>query len=166
MLCDYVGQEKFLKGVSIYLKKHLFANSVTHDLWDGISSSTGLEIPKLMENWITKVGFPVLTVTENKEGITVRQDRFLETGAAKPEDNETLWYVTFFKNILVRKDARYIVYAHSLCLFRQVPLNIVSESNGERSVARDALLREREAHFELDTRKQFKLNAGTNGFCK
>lgn len=38
------------------------------------------------------MGFPVLTVTETKEGIVVRQDRFLETGHAKPEDNQTIWY--------------------------------------------------------------------------
>jgi hypothetical protein len=42
MLCDYVGEEKFLKGVSIYLKKRQYANSVTADLWEGISVATGM----------------------------------------------------------------------------------------------------------------------------
>lgn len=37
------------------------------------------------------MGFPVLIVTETSTGIHIRQDRFLETGHAKPEDNETLW---------------------------------------------------------------------------
>ena len=37
------------------------------------------------------MGFPVLTVTETPTGIKVRQDRFLENGLAKPEDNETIW---------------------------------------------------------------------------
>ena len=41
MLSKYVGEEKFLKGVSIYLKKHLYANSVTTDLWEGIGEATG-----------------------------------------------------------------------------------------------------------------------------
>ena len=91
MLSSYVGEEKFLKGVSLYLKRKLFANSVTHDLWEGISAATGVNITQLMENWITKIGYPVLTVTEEVNGITIRQDRFLETGAAQPEDNETIW---------------------------------------------------------------------------
>ena len=95
MLSNYVGEEKFLKGVSIYLKKKLFGNSVTHDLWDGISAATGLDITGLMENWVTKMGFPVLTVTEDAKGITVRQDRFLETGPADPKDNQTIWFVSF-----------------------------------------------------------------------
>lgn len=73
-------------------------------------TTIGQDIVGLMENWITKVcsapsercagwdahvdlqiGFPVLTVTETKEGIEVRQDRFLETGIAEPEENETIW---------------------------------------------------------------------------
>lgn len=41
MLSNYVGEEAFLKGVSTYLKKHLYGNSVTKDLWDGISATTG-----------------------------------------------------------------------------------------------------------------------------
>jgi aminopeptidase 2 len=40
MLSVYVGEEKFLKGVSIYLKKHLYANSVAEDLWAGIQEAT------------------------------------------------------------------------------------------------------------------------------
>ena len=42
MLSNYVGEDKFLKGVSLYLKDHLFGNSVTEDLWKGVSTSTGL----------------------------------------------------------------------------------------------------------------------------
>ena len=41
MLSEYVGEDKFLKGVSIYLKKHLFSNSVTKDLWQGIQEASG-----------------------------------------------------------------------------------------------------------------------------
>lgn len=42
MLSEYVGEEKFLKGVSIYLKQRLYGSSVTKDLWDGISEATGM----------------------------------------------------------------------------------------------------------------------------
>ena len=41
MLMNFVGEERFLKGVSIYLKKHLYANSVTRDLWEGIEEASG-----------------------------------------------------------------------------------------------------------------------------
>ena len=41
MLLKYVGDDKFLHGVSLYLKDHLFGNSVTEDLWKGIATATG-----------------------------------------------------------------------------------------------------------------------------
>lgn len=137
MLSNYVGEERFLKGVSIYLKNKLYANSVTKDLWEGISKATGVDVPKIMDNWITKIGFPVLTVTETSEGIHVRQDRFLDTGKGQGADNETIW---------------------------QVPLRIVTtDASGKTVHYNDALLAEREQDFKIDTTKPFKLNANTTG---
>ncbi|KAH7103916.1 leucyl aminopeptidase [Auriculariales sp. MPI-PUGE-AT-0066] len=90
MLVSVVGEEKFLEGVSIYLKKHLYGNSVTKDLWAGIEEATGFDVPTLMNNWVLKIGYPVLAVAETSTGITVRQDRFLDTGDATEQENETI----------------------------------------------------------------------------
>ena len=48
----------------------------------------------MMDNWIKKIGYPVITVTEQEGGIHLRQDRFLESGPADPKDNETIWYAS------------------------------------------------------------------------
>lgn len=71
MLSAFVGEEHFLRGVSIYLKKHLYANSVSKDLWNGIGEATSeqiarrvdfladlrleLDIAGMMDNWVSKV---------------------------------------------------------------------------------------------------------------
>ncbi|KAH8102858.1 peptidase family M1-domain-containing protein [Cristinia sonorae] len=137
MLYQYAGDEKFMRGVSIYLKEHLFGNSVTEDLWKGIQSSTGLDIPHLMDNWVKKIGYPVVTVTEVEGGIQVRQDRFLDSGPVKPEDNETIW---------------------------TIPLFVLTVSDkGEAIIDRQILLNEREKFIPLDTTKVFKVNTGTVG---
>ncbi|KAJ7102847.1 leucyl aminopeptidase [Mycena epipterygia] len=137
MLSDCVGEERFLKGVSRYLKDHLYGNSVTRDLWDGISAATGQDIPRLMDNWITKIGFPLITVTETSTGIHVRQDRFLNSGAPNAEDNETIW---------------------------NVPLGILTvDKEGQVHVDKTAILEEREKTITIDTTRSFKLNAGTIG---
>ncbi|KAI9451359.1 leucyl aminopeptidase [Lactarius psammicola] len=137
MLSKFVGEEKFLKGVSLYLKKHLYSNTVSRNLWEGIGEATGLDIPGIMDSWVSKMGFPVLTVTETPTGIKVRQDRFLEGGPAKPEDNETIW---------------------------SVPLGLVTAAApGQALVDNGPLLETREAEFALDTSKPFKVNADTNG---
>jgi aminopeptidase 2 len=59
MLCDYVGEEKFLKGVSLYLKNNLYGNTVTNDLFEGISSATGFDTVRIMDNWIKQVRIEV-----------------------------------------------------------------------------------------------------------
>ncbi|TFK50212.1 hypothetical protein OE88DRAFT_1736470 [Heliocybe sulcata] len=140
MLSSYVGEDRFLKGVSIYLKKHLYANSVTRDLWEGVAESTGIDVPKVMDNWVSKTGFPVISVTETDKGIHVRQDRFLSSGPADPKENETIW---------------------------TVPLQILSvNGHGEAVIDKDAILDEREKMIPLDTSKPFKLNANTTGLYR
>ncbi|KAK7463587.1 Aminopeptidase 2 mitochondrial [Stygiomarasmius scandens] len=137
MLSTYVGEDKFFKGVSLYLKDHMYGNSVTNDLWEGIGRATGLDIPKLMDNWVKKIGFPVVTVTETPKGIKVRQDRFLATGLAEGKDNETIW---------------------------SIPLSILTvDSSGKTTIDKTALLDTREKEISLDINNTFKLNAGTNG---
>ncbi|KAF5327080.1 hypothetical protein D9619_004508 [Psilocybe cf. subviscida] len=140
MLYVYVGEALFFKGVSLYLKKHLFGSTVTQDLWEGMASATGLDIAHLMENWVNKTGYPVLTVTEQDEKIlTVRQDRFLETGPASSEQNETIW---------------------------TVPLAIASSTNGDKTIESTIILEERAKSIAFDTTKSFKLNAETTGFYR
>ncbi|THH28050.1 hypothetical protein EUX98_g6135 [Antrodiella citrinella] len=137
MLSRYVGEEDFLKGVSLYLKEHRFGNTVTNDLWEGIGKATGVDISKVMGNWISKMGFPVVTVTETKDGVLVRQDRFLETGPAPPEHNETLW---------------------------TIPLSLLTVSaDGKANIDTKIILDSRETTISLDTSKPFKINAGTTG---
>lgn len=55
MLSNYVGEDRFRKGVSIYLKNKLYENSVKSDLWEGISQAAGIDVSKVMDDWIKKV---------------------------------------------------------------------------------------------------------------
>ncbi|WVQ78532.1 hypothetical protein IAT38_000618 [Cryptococcus sp. DSM 104549] len=139
MLAGVVGEETFLKGVSIYLKKHVYGNAETKDLWEGISEASGLDVAKIMANWTLKVGFPVVKVEESGDGkITVTQNRFLSTGDVKPEEDETLWYV---------------------------PLEVATlGSDGKVSVDHKAILEGRTTTYDLGAGADaFKLNASTIG---
>jgi aminopeptidase 2 len=140
MLSEYVGQETFLKGVSIYLKNHLYGNGDPQDLWNGISQAAGVDVGQLISDWLIKIGFPVLTVTETNDGIRVRQDRFLSTGDATDEENQTIW---------------------------RVPLALLStNSDGKTSTDRSVVLSKREEDIKLDTSKPWKLNAGRVSFFR
>jgi aminopeptidase 2 len=139
MLSSVVGEDRFLKGVSIYLKKHLYGNSVTADLWEGIKEASGVDVSKIMREWVVEVGFPVITVEESKGSseIKVRQNRFLATGDLKPEEDQILWYVP----LELKKVAR----------------------DGGVSVDHHAILQEREATFKVGDSRAFKVNAETVG---
>ncbi|KAJ7242384.1 ERAP1-like C-terminal domain-containing protein [Mycena haematopus] len=140
MLSEYIGEDRFLKGVSMYLKAHLYGNSVTRDLWNGISASSGQDVARLMDNWITKIGFPLITVSETSSGIHVRQDRYLDNGTPTAEENETIW---------------------------NVPLAILTvNEDGLVHIDKTALLEEKEKTFAIDTNKTFKLNAGSIGLYR
>jgi aminopeptidase N len=89
MLATHLGQETFLNGVSKYLKAHAYSNAKTQDLWSALSDASGQDVTALMENWITKIGFPVLTVTEKSNQLAIRQSRYLSTGDANHQDDAT-----------------------------------------------------------------------------
>jgi len=56
MLCACLGQEKFMDGVRIYLKRHMYSNTITKDLWKALSESSGIDVENLMGSWINDVG--------------------------------------------------------------------------------------------------------------
>jgi aminopeptidase 2 len=37
MMKDFLGQDKFMKGITYYLNKYKFGNAVTADLWNALS---------------------------------------------------------------------------------------------------------------------------------
>ncbi|KAL4243860.1 Aminopeptidase [Abortiporus biennis] len=140
MLLHYLGEDNFLKGVSIYLKSRLFKNGVTEDLWAGITEVTGIDVASIMDTWIKKTGFPVVTVIESEDGIFLRQDRFLESGKPDKENNETTW---------------------------SIPLSLLTISgDGVARVDNTIVLDTREKFIPLDTSKSYKLNAGTVSFYR
>lgn len=93
MLSAYLGTETFLKGVSNYLKAHAYGNAKTTALWKALSDASGKDVNEFANNWITKIGFPVVTVAEETGQISIRQSRFLSTGDVKAEDDETTWWI-------------------------------------------------------------------------
>lgn len=136
MLKGVVGDDKFFKGVSLYLNKHLYGNAKTSDLWAGISQAVGKDIGSVMNNWILKIGFPVVSVEELGNGqVRLTQHRFLITGDVKPEEDETVWWI---------------------------PLEIKAVQGGKTTVDHDAVLDSRTATFDVAS-DVFKLNAETVG---
>lgn len=109
MLANYMGQKTFRDGVSSYLKKFLYGNAQTDDLWsaledaatkNGEKSNDGTPIGQLMKSWTRQTGYPVLSVSRKdpakKAGsLSISQDRFLSFGGSeeKSKDEKQLWFI-------------------------------------------------------------------------
>jgi len=93
MLSSHLGEKVFLQGVADYLKAHQYSNATTNDLWSALSKASGKDVNSFMDNWVRKIGFPVVTVAEEPGQIGLRQQRFLLAGDAKPQEDETVWWI-------------------------------------------------------------------------
>lgn len=84
MLSDWLGPNKFLDGIKIYMKTHRLGNATTDDLWHALEQATDVDVSSFMKKWTQQPGFPVLLVEEIRDGrslkLNVRQERFLSAG--------------------------------------------------------------------------------------
>jgi puromycin-sensitive aminopeptidase len=105
MLSEYLGAETFRKGLSQYLKKYKYGNAATVDLWTSLEIVSKKPVRKIMDKWTAEPGYPVLTVLENKNKVTVTQKRFFSNRiVAKKSNHSTLWNVPF--SILQRNNVK------------------------------------------------------------
>jgi aminopeptidase 2 len=103
MLCDFLGPEKFSRGISQYLKKHQYGNANTLDLWSALEECSGQTVSNMMNNWTSVKGYPLVTIThESYDPITkemtihVQQSVFLISGSN--ETDNRLWLIPLSVN--------------------------------------------------------------------
>jgi len=77
MIEAYVGEEKFRKGISSYLKRFSYSNATAEDLWTSIQEASGEKISDVIKEWITKKGYPVVYVNVKGNCIDLIQERFM-----------------------------------------------------------------------------------------
>jgi puromycin-sensitive aminopeptidase len=143
MLEQYLGPEVFRSGVRDYLQTHTFANADTGDLWAALGRAAHQPIPAVMDGWIFRPGYPVVTVSRDAGGhLVLTQQRFNYLRAPLPPsapEPEQPW---------------------------QVPVQLrVHERGG--SVEQRVLLTDREARLRLgETADAVVANAGGHGFYR
>lgn len=96
MLKNYIGEEAFRSGLSNYFKKHAYGNTSGDDLWAALSETSGKDVGSFMDPWITRPGFPVLTVSQVGKRTKLTQEHFGENRAKA--DPEKIWPIPTFSN--------------------------------------------------------------------
>ena len=85
MLESYLGEEKFREGIRRYMGRHKFGNTTTADLWIALAEVSGKPVREFAAGWTEQPGFPVVRITEVKDGLSLKQERFtLNQKDAKP----------------------------------------------------------------------------------
>ena len=86
MLEQYLGAAVFRDGIRKYLADHRFGNAETQDLWTAIGAASNHPVQAIMDGWIFRSGYPLVTVTPDRGGraLVFAQRRFTYLPAGTP----------------------------------------------------------------------------------
>ena len=76
MLQYFVGNDAFQAGLRDYFEKHAYSNTEAADLWQAIGAASGQDITHIMTTWISQSGYPVVSITQEGETVTLAQQQF------------------------------------------------------------------------------------------
>ncbi|MBI2020225.1 M1 family metallopeptidase [Candidatus Daviesbacteria bacterium] len=94
MLHEYLGPKDFRDGLRHYLKKHSYSNAQTEDLWKSLEEVSGKPVSKVMRNWTSKPGHPVIIVVDSGKDLKLTQSRFFSSPISKKESKDkTVWSI-------------------------------------------------------------------------
>lgn len=88
MLQQHIGNEAFQKGLASYFAKYKYSNTTGDDLWAELSQASGENIGEFMNSWISQSGYPVVSVSQKGNDLTISQQQFF-VGPHQP--SEKLW---------------------------------------------------------------------------
>lgn len=132
MLVKFLGEDTFQKGMRSYLTKHKYGNAKTSDLWASLAEASGQPVAEIMTAWTQIIGYPVLTVDAKQEQSSLRlnvsQNRFLNSGNVKEEEDQTIWsvplrLVTDKSHDLTAESARGLLNTRSVTIDLPVDVN-------------------------------------------
>lgn len=94
MLADYLGEKDFRDGLRYYLRKHSYKNTETIHLWQAFEKVSGKPVAKVMHNWTSKPGYPVIKAEIKNNQLNFSQERFFSSPISKNKTKDkTLWQV-------------------------------------------------------------------------
>jgi len=96
MLFHYIGNHDFQEGLHNYMKKFMYRNAVTEDLWGAFEEQSKKPVKSIMSTWTRQMGYPLITVTARQNGsnrvLTLQQEKFSIDGVVSEKD-QTKWMV-------------------------------------------------------------------------
>lgn len=138
MLAQYLGERDFREGLRHYLKKHMYENAKTIDLWIALEEVSGKPVRKIMADWTGKPGYPLLRLEEKKGKLHIIQSRFFSSALSRRATRDTtLWQVPFTMQTAQSKKSVSQLLATKSMVFPKPPKDSWIKLNvGEATFAR------------------------------
>lgn len=95
MLLHYVGEDDFRTGLKDYFATHAYANTTGDDLWAALAAASSKDVSAFMDPWLTRPGFPIITVDQKGAQLELTQTRFTQNGK---KSDDTVWPVPLLSN--------------------------------------------------------------------
>jgi puromycin-sensitive aminopeptidase len=105
MLEQYLGPMVFRDGIRQYLKRHAYGNADTKDLWVALGRAAKQPVPAVMNGWIFKPGYPLITVSLGKNGtlkLTQRRFTYLAKAARGASPDRQRWKIPIRLRVMRR----------------------------------------------------------------
>lgn len=81
MLFNFLGKDVLFAGLRKYIQKFAWENAKSADLWGCLEEVSGEKIDSLMECWVSRPGYPIISVEELENGkLRLTQKRYLSSG--------------------------------------------------------------------------------------
>ncbi|XP_032798708.2 aminopeptidase N [Daphnia magna] len=104
MCANFLGEPVFRRGVTSYLNKNAYGNTVQKDLWDALNTQAvneNVQLPAtvetIMETWTRQMGYPVINISrlyDSANSAVASQQRFLLMKNENSSDkNDYSWWV-------------------------------------------------------------------------
>jgi tricorn protease interacting factor F2/3 len=84
MMEGYLGEPAFRAGVSRYLRQFSYANARAGDLWDALGEVDHQPVARILNEWVTRPGFPVVHARWSDGTLHLRQEQFRADGNHRP----------------------------------------------------------------------------------
>ncbi len=146
MLADYLGEKDFRDGLRYYLKKHSYFNASTIHLWQAFEKVSKKPVEKIMKNWTSKPGYPLIQVSEKANKLQLTQSRFYSSIISKQKSKDkTLWQVP----VKVERDS-----------------NFAKATSDKKGKGESLLLNSKQTTINVVQTQWVKVNPGESGFFR
>ncbi|MHA1409032.1 MAG: M1 family metallopeptidase [Candidatus Odinarchaeia archaeon] len=89
MLVNYLSEEQFKKGTTVFLKKYQFDAASSQDYWETLEEVTGKPVKEFAKCWVHQEGYPFISVDKINNDLQIEQNRF----TFLPHKDDKLWLI-------------------------------------------------------------------------